>query len=119
MSSNVTDPNMDEDELCIVDFDLEDDPPCHGDIDYECLDDEENVGSIKESNPYIKTILQSSGLHLLEEAKATKAYETLYMIGLFYLFIACTYLRDCIYKWTKDVLKEKWNVTDFSFCEFK
>ena len=41
------------------------------------------------------------------------------MIGLFYLFIAHSYLRDCIYKWTKDVLKEKWNVTDFSFCDFK
>ena len=65
------------------DFDLEDDPPCDGDIAYECLDDEENVGALKESNPYIKTILQSSRLHLLEEAKAIKAYETQNLIGLF------------------------------------
>ena len=79
MSSYVTDPNTDEDELSIVDFNLGDDPP---------LDDEENVGAIKESNPYIKIILQSSGLHLLEEAKAIKAYETQNVIGLFFMFIA-------------------------------
>ena len=92
MSSNDMDPFTDEDELSIVDFDLEDDAPCDGDIDYECLDDEENVGAIKESNPYIKTILQSSGLHLLEEAKCIKAYETQNVIGLFYMFIASSYL---------------------------
>ena len=96
MSTTDTDLYTDEDELSIVDSDLEDDPPCDGDIDYECLDDEENVGSIKESNPYIKTILQSSGLHLLEEAKAIKAHETQNVIGLFYLFIAHSYLRNCI-----------------------
>ena len=53
MSSNDTDLYTDEDELSIFDFDLKDDPP---------LDDDENIGAIKESNPYIKTILQSSGI---------------------------------------------------------
>ena len=110
MSSTDTDLYTDEDELSIVDFDFGDDPP---------LNDDKNVGAIKESNPYIKSILQSSGLHLLEEAKAIKAYETQNVIGLFYLFIARSYLRDCIYKWTKDVLKEKWNATDFRFCDLK
>ena len=110
MSSNDTDLYTDEDELSIVDFDLGDDPP---------LNDDEYVGAIKKSNPYIKTILQSSGLHLLEEAKAIKAYETQNVICFFYLFIASSYLHNCIYKWTKDVLKEKWNVTDFTFCDFK
>ena len=65
MSSTDTDLYTDEDELSIVDFDFGDNPP---------LNDHENVGAIKESNPYIKSILQSSGLHLLEEAKAIKAY---------------------------------------------
>ena len=108
MSSNDTDLYTDEDELSIVNFGLGNDPP---------LDDQENVGAKQESNPYIKTILQSSGLHLLEEAKAIKAYKNQNLIGLFYLFIARSYLCNCIYKWTKDVLKEKGNVTDFTFCD--
>ena len=48
MSSNDTDLYTDEDELSMVNFDLGDDPP---------LDDDKNIGAIKESNPYIKTIL--------------------------------------------------------------
>ena len=106
MSNNVINPIMDEDELSIDNFDIEDDSPCDGDIDYKYLDDEENISAIKESNPYIKNMLQKSGLHIVVEAKAIKAYETQNVIGLFYMFIASSYLSHCIYKWTKDSLIE-------------
>ena len=47
MSSNVTDPIMDEDELSIDNFDFQDDSLCDSHIDYEYLDNEKNYCAIK------------------------------------------------------------------------
>ena len=106
---------MDEDELSFRDFYIEDHGLCDGDLDYDCLEDDTNISAIKESNPYIKTILQSSGLKILEEAKAINAYERQGVIGLFFLFISRSYLNSCIFKWTRDVLLEKFNIVDFTW----
>ena len=48
--TTVNNPVIDEDELSFQDFDIEDYSPCDGDLDYECLEDEENISAIKESN---------------------------------------------------------------------
>ena len=82
-----------------------DDGRCDGDLDYECLSDEENISTIKESNEYIKSICDSSEVHLLEEARSVRTYEKECILGLFYLFIASSFLKNCIFKWTKDVMK--------------
>ena len=96
-----------------------DDGPCDGDVDYECLDDEENISAIKESNEYIKNICDSSGLHIIEKARAIQAYEREGVLGLLYLFLASSYLKDCIFKWTKDVYKEKFDAKTFTWPLFK
>ena len=49
----------DESSLSLQDFDDDfgeyyDDGPCDGDLNYECLYDEENISAVKQSNEYIK-----------------------------------------------------------------
>ena len=48
---------MDEDELSFQDLYIEDHGPCDGDLDYDCLENDDNLSAIHESNPYIKTTL--------------------------------------------------------------
>ena len=110
--------------LLLQDFDDDfgeyyDDGPCDVDLDYECLDDKEHISAIKQSNEYIKTISDSSGLHILEKDRAIKAYEREGVLGLLYLFISSSYLEDCIFKWTKDVMKEKFDAKKFTHPLFK
>ena len=93
-----------------------DDGPCDGDLDYECLFDEENISDIKKSNKYIKTIYDSAGLNLLEEVRAVRAYKREGILGLFYLFITIFYLKYFIFKWTKDVMKEYFDANKFTFA---
>ena len=69
-----------------------DDGPCDGDVDYECLDDEQNISAIKQSNVYIKTTCYSSGLHILEQARDIKA-ETEGVMGLLYFFLQVHILK--------------------------
>ena len=73
----------------------------HGDIDFDYLHEESNLNAIKESNDYIKTLVESSGLHLLEPKNCVNSFERDGLQGLFHLFLPSKFVKGSLYEWTK------------------
>ena len=69
----------------------------HGDIDFDYLHEESNLNAIKESNDYIKTLVESSGLHLLEPKKSVNSFERDGLQGLFHLFLPSKFVEGSLY----------------------
>ena len=65
----------------------------HGDIDFDYLHEESNLNAIKESNDYIKTLVESSGLHLLEPKNCVNSFERDGLLGFFTSFYPVNLLR--------------------------
>ena len=91
----------------------------HGDIDFDYLHEESNLNAIKESNDYIKTLVESSGLHLLEPKNCVNSFERDGLLGLFHLFLPSKFVKDSLYEWTKqEMIKNHPNIK-FNYTMFK
>ena len=91
----------------------------HGDIDFDYLHEESNLNAIKESNDYIKTLVESSGLHLLEPKNCVNSFERDGLLGLFHLFLPSKFVKGSLYEWTKQEMIKKHPNSKFNYTMFK